>query len=355
MNVSYKLFNLSNDIRVIYLPKKDNNISAISVFCNVGSINENKEQEGMSHFLEHILFKGTKERPNPKFIANELDSVGAYFNAYTDKNVTSYIVKVSSDNLEKGINIISDMLLNSTLLEKDIMKEINVVIEEVNKGRDNPTDFIFEKIYEIIYKGHPLAHSIGGDEKTIRNYKRDSVKNYLQKNYNANNIVISISSNLSLEEIKKFLNNSYFPKYNSSISNNLSKTKYHICEQNCTRYMILNKPLEQLNLALGFKVCNMYDDERFTLHVLKIILAGNMSSRLFTELREKAGLSYNVAVDLSLYEDQGSFIIYTSFDKDSLFCKNQSEIDFNSIKYKNYLEKGGLPIILDNLKNLKLI
>ena len=202
MKINYEQFNLKNGIKVIYLPKNDNNISCISVFVGVGSINEPEHLKGASHFLEHILFKGTVERPNPTQISKELDSIGAYFNAYTDKDLTSFIIKLDSKFLEKGLSILSDMLLNSIFDETNFELEKRVVVEEINKSKDNPEQQLIEDLYKILFKGHPLENSIGAEEKYILNYTRNDIIDYYKKYYVSNNICISISSNLDLESIK---------------------------------------------------------------------------------------------------------------------------------------------------------
>ena len=362
MDIEYNIFNLNNGIKVIYLPRHDNNISSISVFCKVGQRNEPDDLTGASHFLEHMLFKGTKIRPKSKNISGELDSVGAYFNAYTDKNLTSYIVKIDSKFFKKGIDILSDMLLNSKIDEKDVKIEKQVVIEEISRSRDNPADLISDKIYELIYKDHPLEYSIGSTYEKIANYDRDRVYEYYKKFYSSNNIVISISSNLELNQVKETINKSLFPQYKK---NNKNLTNYIPLKiQTKRRYNAIYRELEQTHISIGFPIEGIFTDDRYCLDLIKVILAGNMSSRLFTDLREKNGLSYNVSVDLSYYKECGSFIIYTSVDKNSLFFKNNSESDLNlldsvisNIFTKKNDEKntkpGCIPLILENLIRLK--
>jgi len=357
MNINYNQFHLDNQIRVIHIPRNDNNITSISVFCNVGSINESGETEGMSHFLEHMLFKGTPKRPGPTYISKELDSVGAYFNAYTDKDLTCYIVKINSDFFDKGIDILSDMLKNSHFKQGEFDMEKNVVVEEVNRGKDNPSNKVFENAYEIIFKGHPLAHSIGSDEKNIRAYNREKVIKFFEHNYASNNIVISITSNKSFDEIQEVILNSEFKNY--KINNKLTKQHHQLPIQRLPRYNIKQDDSEQLHLVLGFPVCSKYHSDRFVLDIINIILAGNMSSRLFVELREKRGLSYTVSIDASYYDTCGGFLIHTGFDKNSLFIKNQEklllddtiDIDIKWLQDNNFIP-GGLPIILETLKEL---
>lgn len=362
MNIIYNSFILNNGLRVIFIPRNDNPITSISVFCRVGSRDETSELEGASHFLEHMLFKGTPKRPSPKSISKELDSIGAYFNAYTDKNLTSYIVKVNSEFTQRGIDILGDMMANSLIKEEETLMEKQVVVEEINRSLDNPSVRIIEDIYQIIYKGHPLEHSIGSTEDKILNYNRDKVFEYYKKFYSSNNMVISIVSNLKLETIKKFINKSDFMKLGAN--NNLNHSIVPLGKQPAPQFSISSKNLEQLHLAVGFPVCDRHSEDRYTLDLINVLLAGNMSSRLFTELREENGLTYNVAIDLSYYQEAGNFIIVTSIDKNSLFDnktllenENQSEFFFSKLFEQNNTvdskKPGALPIILENLKKLK--
>lgn len=351
MNIPFKTDTLNNGIKIVYIPRKDNNITCVSIFCRVGSVDETYELQGVSHFLEHMLFKGTDERPKPKDIAGELDEVGAYFNAYTDKNVTSYIVKVNSDYAHRGFNILSDMIVNSKIRSKDMITEKNVVVEEINKSKDNPSEYIEELHYQLLFGKNPLGHSIGGEESKILAYPPKKVKDYYHQYYSSNNITIATSSNLNFGDIKKLINNSYFPQLHSK---NVKHTYPRLSKQLKPRIKVEHKDLEQLHLNIGFPVCNMYHRDRYVLDIVKIILAGNMSSRLFLDMREKHGLSYSVSVDFSTYESGGHFSVKTSFDKHSLFIKDQKNPGSleNITKKLLQTKPGGLTIILNNLKKL---
>ena len=194
---------------------------------------------------------------------------------------------------------------------------------------------------EIIYKNHPLGRSIGSDEKHIKNYKRQEVYNYFKQHYTANNMVISISSNLSLKKIKTFMKSSLFTKFKSN--KQITHVPLSMNIQNKLQCRVKQKKhLEQTILIMGFPTCHMYHDDRYVLDLIRIVLAGNMSSRLFKSLREKFGITYNVSIDTSYYMDNGHFLIHTNLTKDCLLYKCQ--------KTKT---PGGLPIIIDNLIKLK--
>lgn len=353
MNIDYEIIKLDNGINIMYIQKPNTNVTSFQVFCKVGSIYENKKIQGTSHYLEHMVFKGTDKRPTAKDISSQLDSVGSYFNAYTDKNITGYIVKVSSNNFEIGVDIISDMLMNSKFKNDDFEKEKNIVVEEVNKGRDQPGNQIIENLYELVFEGHQLGHSIGGYEEIIRNYNLPDVKAYFDKFYIAQNITISVCTNLDKNTVVNYINK-YFRNFVSNVDYIEPIYSKHVINTT-PRYKILQKDLEQIHLALAFPTVSMNHSDRFVLDVIKIILAGNMSSRLFIAMREEAALSYTVSVNNGYYEDTGCCYIYTGFDKKSLYTRNTSELT-NSMtpdQMSKVILPGGLPIILDNLHKLK--
>ena len=340
MNINYQIKKLKNNIKIIY-NSNTHNITTLSVFVKVGSKDETANDKGLSHFLEHMLFKGTIKRSNTKIISSELDEVGAYFNAYTDKNLTCFIIKLNSDYVNKAINILSDILLNSTFLSKNVEKEINVVIEELNKDKDNNIRVLIENIYKLLFHNNSLSYPTGGYNQDITKFNTNNVKVFWKKYYNSNNMVISVSSNLSFNNIFNKIKNSEFNNFQIGVENKCKSQNLKI--GNKPKYNIISKNLEQVHLAIGFKVCNMFNKDKYVLLLIKIILAGNMSSRLFTQLRENNGLSYNIDIDLSHYETTGGFIIYTSLDKNSLIIKNINKPV--SVKYMNnndfnMLEKG---------------
>lgn len=357
----FNQFRLDNNIEVVHIPNSSN-ITAIQIFIKVGSINENIDEKGMSHFLEHMLFKGTKKRNNPKAIAKELDSVGGYFNAYTDKDVTCYIVKINSDHIKIALDILSDMLCNSIFNNEEFEMERNVVVEEINKDKDDFGRQVIENLYEIIFENNPLMYSIGAEEEDIRNFTRENVIKYWKKHYCSNKTYISICTNKTKIETQNLLNiffKNFKPCQDIDI---LKQTKLNL--QTEPRYNLqINKNLEQVYLALGFPLCDRYNNDKYTLEIINILLAGNMSSRLFTSLREKNGLSYNISCDIGLYKDTGIMYISTSFDKDSLILKNINDIkqqkNFNELyesifnNDSNKFGPGGLPIIIHELHKLK--
>lgn len=359
MNKEYEIFNTSNDIPVIYTQLKDSNLTAIQICVKVGSIDETPDLSGASHYLEHMLFKGTKKRDKTKDIFTEIFNKGGYINAFTSKNSTCYVVQLNSNYAETAIDILSDMLLNSTLDNDEFEMEKAVVIEEINQSNDEPQRFLLVKLYETIFQNNRLAQSIAGTEDIINSFKRDKIMKYYKKYYVSNNMAIAISSNLPKQKIKSIIEKSDFPKFKPN--KNITRKEVVALNQQTPRYSINTKNLQQIHLTIGFPVCDMYNNDRFGVDLLACILGGNMNSRLFMDLREKNGLSYQIDVASNYYEKNGEIIIYTSFDKDSLFTVNEMDksidnhIDaiFQDTQNDNSKRPGGLPIILNNLKDLK--
>ena len=351
MDVDYKTHRFNNGVQLVYIPRKDANVTCISVFTKVGSVDENTMTHGMSHYLEHMLFKGTNKRPTANIISSELDSVGAYFNAYTDKECTCYIVKVNSDFLENSLHLLGDIITNSNLEEGEFNTEKEVVVEEINKSKDEPSVKVLENAYEIVFKGHPLAHSIGAEPENIVRLNRPEVYNYYKKHYASNNLIISVSSNVEFNDIIKYIEESDFAQCCANTELD-SRVPPSLSVQMNPRFSVKHKDVEQVHLVIGFPIESMYNDDKYTLELIKTILAGNMSSRLFLDLREKNGLSYNVSMEMSYHETCGGIFIQTSFNKDSLFIKNAPIKDSN-IYIDNTITPGGLPIIIENLKKMK--
>lgn len=344
----------SNGLKLVYQNISFSNTTTINIFVKVGSINEDINTHGFSHFLEHMLFKGSKKYPNSNIISKHFDSIGAYFNAYTDYDHTCYVVKCDSDYFEKSLDILSDMLLNSLLSKKEFEIEKTVVVDEIIRAKDNVEGYINEKIYELLFNGSSFENPIGGNESQILKYNRLSGKKYYKSFYKPSNMVLSIASNLGFNKIIEFLETNQLT-FNSNVYTKIGKfnDSYIPIDTYKPNYIIKNLPLkisrlnliskndlEQIYISVGFLVEGRHSNDYYILLILKIILAGNMSSLLFSNLREKKGLTYNVSIDLNCFDKFGAFVILTSVDKDK-FLVHQDK-------------KGVLPIIIDTLNYIKM-
>lgn len=336
-----KITTFPNNLKLVY-EHHDAPITSINIFVRVGSIYENnKNIQGLSHFIEHMVFKGTKNIKSSSQISTIFDEIGATFNAYTDKNITCYSSKCESSHFNRCFITLCDILINPIFKKNHFLPEKNVVLEELNLYNDMPDSWIQQKIYELIFNGSTLSHDIAGTKHSILNYSFQDFHNYYNSFYNPSNMTVSIISNISFDSIKTSVKSSYLfnniqpklaPFYPIWAINNTSYPRIDIKE---------NKELEQLHFAIGFKTCSSNDEDKYVLEVISNLLSGNMSSRLFINLREKNGITYTVDINTSNYEEVGEFSIYTSVDKYRLLDSN--------------LGKGALSVIIDELKKLTLM
>jgi predicted Zn-dependent peptidase len=304
-----KIITLKNNLRIVIDPVKTVETVSIGVFVNTGSRNESLKLNGISHFLEHMAFKGTKTR-NARQIAEQFDNIGGHINAYTSREKTVYYAKVLKQDAEFATEFLSDILQNSTYDEVELEKERGVILQEIAMTNDTPDDIIFDYFQNAAYPKQAIGRSILGPAKNVKKFSREDFVSYTSKQYNNSNIVISVSGNIDEEEFVK-----YAEKHFGGLGNNIIED----CE--AAKYQggdfRKNKNLEQVNLILGMKGLSYTDDEYYKCQILASILGGGMSSRLFQEVREKRGLAYSVyAFNYSSFDD-GLFGVYlgTSADK----------------------------------------
>jgi predicted Zn-dependent peptidase len=293
---------LSNGLTVIhhYVPSVQS--VAINILVKVGSRYETPEFNGVSHFLEHMAFKGTKTR-SAKDIAEQFDAIGGYLNAYTGRETTAYVAKVLNDDLDKALDIMSDVLLNSTFEPQEVEREREVIAQEIAQTLDTPDEYVFEEFQELAFPNQSIGRSILGTHQTISTFTQDTFNNYISHHYYASNMVIALVGNVSFDHAFK-LAEKYFSQLPSDGKTQLEQAQY-VGGTKC-----LNRDLEQVQLVLGFKGVSHNDDLIYPLHILVSILGGGMSSRLFQEVREKRGLAYSVGAFSNCYSDTGLWGIY---------------------------------------------
>ena len=308
MNFQRKV--LANGLRVITIPMPSFESATVLVMVGAGSRYETKLNNGISHFLEHMAFKGTKKRPSAIAISTLIDGIGGQFNASTGKEVTNFYIKSAANKIEVSMDVLSDMLLNSKFDEKEIEKEKGVIIEEMNMNEDNPMRIIGDLYENLMYGDTPLGRDIIGKKEIIRSTTRANFLSYMKSLYSAENMVVVIAGGIQTEATQK-LTEKYFaqmPKfdtirYNKSYSN-----------QKKPQVLIKSKKTEQVHLALGFRTVQFNHPDKYALDVLASVLGGGMSSRLFNEVREKRGLAYYVSSGSDLYSDTGSFVTWAGVD-----------------------------------------
>ena len=339
-----------NGLQLVYEQKKDTSISSLNIFVKVGSIDENEKLRGFTHFLEHMLFKGSNNYPSADIISEKFDITGSSFNAYTLHDHTVFILKCNSEYLEELLVIFLDML-NNSLINKNIEnqdkdyivnynKEKQVVEDEIIMYIDQSQVHVNEKIYELLFPNTPLEYPIGGLPEQIRNYDYNEGSEYYKKYYIPNNMTISVCSNLDFKTIE-----SYIPEEILSIKSKRPVIKDEfIVKSKGFKYGFKTRKSEQTYICIGFKTCSKFNKDKHVLDVLENMLVGNMSSILFREIREKNGLTYSISIDSSNYKNLGCFNILTSVDSEK-FIMYKSE--------KNKVNKGLLPILIEILIKIK--
>ena len=297
LKIKPKSFKLKNNIDVISFLMPFTETVTVLTLVKIGSRYEEERLQGISHFLEHLFFKGTKKRPTTIEIAHELDNMGAEFNAFTSKEYTGFYITAASKYIDVILDILSDILLNSLFKEEEIQKERGAVIEEMNMFQDTPMRYIGDVFEELLYGDTPLGRKVIGAKKTLNNMKRDDFINYFKENYNSQNIVISIAGKFENLNLEKFLGNIKRGKK--------SEYEKYTDNQKIPQVFIMDKKTDQAQVAIGYKTFSVFDKRRTILDVLATILGGGMSSRLFTEVRERRGLCYFVRTFAEHYLDQG--------------------------------------------------
>lgn len=294
------------------IPSKDTKAITVLFLFGVGSRYESAQINGASHFIEHLMFKGTKKRPTTLDISKELDRVGAEFNAMTSKDYTGYYIKINHENYKLAVDILSDMLLNSKFDIKEINRERGVVIEEINMYHDNPLMYIESLFEEAVFQGNPLEWDISGPSEVIKQITRAQLLEYRNRFYRADNVVIAVAGKIN-KEVKQMIQKKFVEKLDGVEAVLPSFEKFPQTQED-PRVKIQYKETKQVQLALGFP-CFGYDDPRtYALHLLSIILGGNMSSRLFISVRERRGLAYFVRCYPNFYQDCGNLLIQSGLD-----------------------------------------
>lgn len=302
---------LKNGVRILTEEIPHVHSVSIGLWVDNGSKNESEDVWGISHFIEHMLFKGTQKRTAMQ-IAQELEDTGGSINAFTDKENTCFYARVLDQHTNKAIDVLTDIYLNSVFDKDEIEREKQVVIEELKMYEDSPDDLSFDLLTEKIWDNHPLGHRIVGTEETIKAFSREKIINYMSENYTSDRLVVTVAGNINHDDVVKQLEEklSVIPNKTSSFSENSVEYTGNII----TRY----KDIEQLHVCLGTKGTFISDKDRFNYAVLDSILGGGMSSRLFQEIREKKGLAYSIGSYELVYRRAGIFGVYAGISPNNL-------------------------------------
>ncbi|MEF9476353.1 MAG: insulinase family protein [Candidatus Mariimomonas ferrooxydans] len=304
----YKKVILENSIPVVLETTKETSSVCIGIWVKVGSRNEIIKKNGISHFLEHMFFKGTAKR-TARDIAVEIDSLGGELNAFTSKESTAFYIRVLDEHLEKGVELLTDIFLNSIFPEDEIEKEKGVIFEEIKLVADTPDDYIHDLFNKNIWGESRMGQSVLGSKETIASFTKDELLNYVKNHYGPNNIVIACSGHLEEESLIGRLNCSFGTLKGASI------TWKEPCPEFKCGLNIITKKLAEVHLCLGVKGLPHGSEDRYSMHLLNTILGSGISSRLFQEVREKRGLAYSIGSFNVSYFDTGVWTVYAGTDK----------------------------------------
>jgi len=313
--MQYNVHTLKNGLRVVLVPMAGTETATVIVMSGTGSRYEDKRENGLAHFLEHMFFKGTSRRPSARAISEQLDGVGAVYNAFTAKERTAYYAKVGSQYLDIALDVISDIFLNSTLPSKEIEKERGAVIQEIDMYEDMPmrtVDNVFDQL--IFGAEHPLGRTVLGPKENIRTFSRKDFASYLKRNYTPLNTVVCIAGAFDekkvLTKIKK--------EFGTLKHGNPPTFITFAPEQNRPRVAIKEKKTDQTQFIIGVPAYPYLHADEFALALLSTILGSGMSSRLFTEVREKRGLAYSIHAWIERYPDTGYLAVQAGVEHGKL-------------------------------------
>ena len=304
----YNLFKLNNGLRVVVENIEYVNSVSVGLWVENGSRNENITNSGISHFIEHMLFKGTNTR-TAKQIAEDIEDVGGQINAFTGREATCFYVKALDTHLELSLDILSDMLFNSNLLEEDIGKEKGVIVEEINMSEDSPEDVLSDLHTKAIWDTDSISLPILGTMNTVKSFSRKMIVDYIDSYYIPENSVISISGKFDMKNIENLVEK-YFGKWSCT---DKRITKYS-SPKILNKHYFRKKDIEQLHVSLGIPGVELGNDDTYTLILLSNILGGGASSRLFQKIREELGVCYSIYCYISAFKNTGVVSIYAGLN-----------------------------------------
>ena len=314
----YKVRKLKNGCNSIIVPVKGTKAVTILALFPVGSRYEKSNIAGASHFVEHLMFKGTQKRPTALDISRQLEAVGAEYNAFTSKDYTGYYIKVDGKQQKLAFDILSDMLFNSKFEKSEVERERGVIVEELRMYEDNPTMSVDQLADQNLFGDHPLGRDIGGSIQTVKQISRDSLYDYYKKYYNPANMVVVVSGAVvSGKQLNSYL--SYFEQAGSTqkksnLVRGFKKFQWGKKVSKEKRIMVKKRKLDQAHVILNFPGIRYNEKNKYAAAILTNILGMGMNSRLFVEVRERRGLAYMVRAGMEYHRDVGTFYIQSGLD-----------------------------------------
>jgi predicted Zn-dependent peptidase len=308
---TYRKTTLPNGIRVVSETIPHVRSVSIGVWIHVGSRDERASTNGISHFIEHMVFKGT-ERRSVREIAQSIESVGGYLNAFTGKEHTCYYARVLDEHAPLALDVIADMVLHPLFPEKELEKERGVIIEELKNAEDDPEDIIHDYFDKAIFGSHPLGFPVIGNEPNLRRFTRNDLLTYFRKHYVAHNIVVAAAGNLQHEYLVDLVEREFEKAPRRAQTNGSERRKPTKLGSGRFEHP---KPIQQAHVCLGTSTFGVRDQRRYTLMTLNTLLGEGMSSRLYQNIREKYGFAYSVYSYVNLLSDMGAFAAYIGTDQ----------------------------------------
>lgn len=361
--MKHVLTKLDNGLRLLTVPMPGLESATVTVWVGVGSRAEEDKIAGLSHFLEHMVFKGSKKRPSAKLISEAVDEIGGEFNASTFKEWTNFYIKARSGNLPLAFDVLSDMVLNPILKAEEIEREKGVIVEEMAMYEDTPIAKIGDVFEQLTFKGDSLGRDIIGFEKSVRSLKKDDFVRYRDTHYYAENIVVSVAGGVEPKNVLK-LAREYFSSLKPSGKKEERDYQFK-SKQSKPQVLVHSKKKEQAHFILGFLAGERGNKDRFTEAVLGSILGGGMSSRLFSEVRERRGLAYSVKTSLDRFADTGEIASYAGvdvpkaeeaikvvLDEHHKLASGKKEITARELKKAKEYIKGHLALSLEDTRDV---
>lgn len=310
----YKKTMLDNGLRLLTVPMPHANSVTVLILVGTGSKYETKDINGISHFLEHMFFKGTEKRPDALKISETLDMIGGQYNAFTSKEVTGFWAKVDKKHLDIALDWISDMFLHSKFDAEEIEREKGVVVEELNMYLDTPTSYVGELFEDLLYGDQPAGWRVVGEKENIAAFTREKVMAYYASHYSERNTVLCVAGDVDPAEVEQKMN-----RYFTDIQKTQPSPKLPTKEAQSAPGILLHyKKTDQTHFCLGVRAYDMFSPDRFALQLISVMLGGNMSSRLFTSVRERNSLAYYVHTSVDATTDAGYLVTQSGVKNDSL-------------------------------------
>lgn len=356
LSSNYKKTQLSNGIRVVSEEIPHVRSISVGVWIDVGSRDEDELNNGISHFLEHMVFKGTKHY-TAKHIAQSLESVGGYLNAFTTKEHTCFYARILDDQLPKAIDVISELVQYPVFDKKEIEKEKQVVLEELKNMEDDPDDLIHDYFDSYIYHKHPLGYPVIGKAENIKSFTKGKLSDYIQRHYVTGRMVVATAGNCKHEKVVELVG-----RYFRNNRHNGSMKRESVSHRQRQTKEVYEKPIMQAHVCMGTRSFSVKNRMRYPLVVLNTLLGEGMSSRLFQNIREKYGFAYSIYSFANLLSDAGNFGVYIGTDVHNI--ENSIELinkELDKLKSKPVSEaelkrtkeqlKGTMMLSLESMSN----